>query len=139
MGASDSSSSFGAVLPEQFGRYSLLGHLATGGMAEVWLARQLGVQGFEKIVVIKRLLPELVASKQFVAMFLDEARLVARLDHPNVCEVHELGRDGAEYFLAMPYLDGVPVADLIARPRDPDRIGELRIAAGVIIQACAMM
>jgi hypothetical protein len=53
MGAIDSRSSFQALLPEQFGRYSLLGHLATGGMAEVWLARQLGMQGFEKIVVIK--------------------------------------------------------------------------------------
>ncbi len=106
-------------------------------MAEIHLARLAGEAGFEKIVVVKRLLPELVASPAFVAMFLDEGKLVSRLDHPNICEVHELGRDGAEYFLAMPYLDGVPVADLIARPRDPDRIGELRIAAGVIVQACA--
>src|SRR3954471_7764956 len=100
-------------------------------MAEIHLARLAGEAGCEKIVVIKRLLPELVASKQFVAMFLDEARLVARLDHPNVCEVHELGRDGAEYFIAMPYLDGIPTTELIARPRDPDRAAQLRVAAGV--------
>jgi eukaryotic-like serine/threonine-protein kinase len=106
-------------------------------MAEIHLARLAGEAGFEKTVVVKRLLPELVASKAFVAMFLDEGKLVARLDHPNVCEVHELGRDGAEYFIVMPYLDGVPASDFIARPRDPDRIAQLRVATGIITQACA--
>lgn len=124
-------------MPRQLGRYQLLGQLALGGMAEIHLARLAGEAGFEKTVVVKRLLPELVASPAFVAMFLDEGKLVARLDHPNICEVHELGRDGAEYFLAMPYLDGVPVTELIARPRDPDRISEMRVACSVILQACA--
>ncbi len=126
-----------APTPTRLGRYELLGHLATGGMAEIHLARLAGEAGFEKIVVVKRLLPELVASKAFVAMFLDEGKLVARLSHPNVCEVHELGRDGAEYFLVMPFLDGVPTTDFIARPRDPDRISQLRVAAGIVAQACA--
>src|SRR5512143_3553966 len=90
------------------GRYELIGQLAIGGMAEIHLARLAGEEGFEKIVVVKRLLPELVASTAFRAMFVDEAKLVARLDHPNVCEVFELGRDGAEYFIVMPYLDGIP-------------------------------
>jgi serine/threonine-protein kinase len=123
--------------PTRLGRYELLGHLATGGMAEIHLARLAGEAGFEKVVVVKRLLPELVALSAYVVMFLDEGKLVARLDHPNICEVHELGRDGAEYYLAMPYLDGVSVQELISQPRDPDRIAELRIAAGVIAQACA--
>ena len=126
----------GRDVPARLGRYELLGHLATGGMAEIHLARLAGEAGFEKIVVVKRLLPELVASPAYVAMFLDEGKLVARLDHPNICEVHELGRDGAEYFLAMPYLDGVSVHELISRPRDPDRMSQLRVAAGVIVQAC---
>jgi serine/threonine-protein kinase len=123
--------------PARLGRYELIGQLATGGMAEIHLAKLAGEAGFEKIVVVKRLLPELVASKQFVTMFLDEAKLVARLDHPNVCEVFELGRDGVEYFLVMPFLDGVPATELIARPRDPDRIAQLRVAAGIGVQACA--
>jgi eukaryotic-like serine/threonine-protein kinase len=123
--------------PTRLGRYELIGQLATGGMAEIHLARLDGEAGFEKTVVVKRLLPELVASKAYVAMFLEEGKLVARLSHPNVCEVHELGRDGAEYFLVMPYLDGVPASDFIARPRDPDRIAQLRVAAGIIAQACA--
>lgn len=124
-------------VPARLGRYELIGHLATGGMAEIHLARLAGEAGFEKIVVVKRLLPELVASQAFVTMFLEEGKLVARLDHPNVCEVHELGRDGAEYFLAMPYLDGVSVHELISRPREPDRIAELRVACGIVAQACA--
>ncbi|MEO6773846.1 MAG: serine/threonine-protein kinase [Kofleriaceae bacterium] len=123
--------------PARLGRYELVGLLATGGMAEIHLARLAGEAGFEKIVVVKRLLPELCASKAFVAMFLAEGKLVARLDHPNICEVHELGRDGAEYFLVMPYLDGVAATELIAQPRDPDRAVQLRVATGVIVQACA--
>jgi eukaryotic-like serine/threonine-protein kinase len=126
----------GRDVPARLGRYELLGHLATGGMAEIHLARLAGEGGFEKVVVVKRLLPELVASPAYVAMFLDEGKLVARLDHPNICEVYELGRDGAEYYLAMPYLEGVPVHELIARPRDPDRASQLRVAAAVIVQAC---
>jgi serine/threonine protein kinase len=106
-------------------------------MAEIHLARLAGEGGFEKIVVVKRLLPELVASPAYVSMFLDEGKLVARLDHPNVCEVHELGRDGAEYYLAMPYLDGIAAHELIARPRETDRASQLRVATGVIVQACA--
>jgi serine/threonine protein kinase len=123
--------------PARLGRYELIGLLATGGMAEIHLARLAGEAGFEKIVVVKRLLPELVASQTFVSMFLDEGKLVARLDHPNICEVHELGRDGAEYFLAMPYLDGVSVHALISRPRESDRIAELRVACAIVAQACA--
>ncbi len=125
-------------MPARLGRYELLGKLATGGMAEIYLARLAGEAGFSKAVVVKRLLPELVASPTYVDMFLAEGKLVARLDHPNICEVHELGRDGADYFLAMPYLDGVPVTTLIGRPRDGGaRARQLRVAAGVIAQACA--
>jgi serine/threonine-protein kinase len=106
-------------------------------MAEIYLARLAGEAGFEKIVVVKRLHPALAAADDYIRMFVDEGKLVSRLDHPNICEVHELGRDGADYFLAMPFLDGVPVTELIARPRDPDRRRQLRVAAGVIVQACA--
>jgi serine/threonine-protein kinase len=125
--------------PSRLGRYELLGRLATGGMAEIYLARLAGEAGFEKTVVVKRLHPALAAADDYVRMFLDEGKLVARLDHPNVCEVHELGRDGSDYFLAMPFLDGVAATELIARPRDPNRIVQLRVAAGVIVQACAGM
>ncbi|HTJ47369.1 MAG TPA: serine/threonine-protein kinase [Kofleriaceae bacterium] len=125
-----------APSPTRLGRYELLGKLATGGMGEIHLARVGGDGGFEKVVVVKRLLPELVASADFVAMFLDEARIAARLSHPNVCEVHELGRDGNDYYIGMQYLEGVAFTDLIATPREPDRARELRVVAGLAVQAC---
>jgi serine/threonine protein kinase len=112
VGVFDPQSSFGALLPEQFGRYSLLGHLATGGMAEVWLARQLGVQGFEKIVVIKRARPEL-SDAGTTQHFLDEARLVATLEHPNIAQVYENGLINGSYFFVMEYIDGPDLRRLI--------------------------
>jgi serine/threonine protein kinase len=112
MGGIDPQSSFGALLPEQFGKYSLLGHLATGGMAEVWLARQLGMQGFEKIVVIKRARPELT-DHETTQFFLDEARLVATLEHPNIAQVYEIGIVNGSYFFVMEYIDGADLRRLI--------------------------
>jgi serine/threonine protein kinase len=112
MGEIDPRSSFNALLPEQFGKYSLLGHLATGGMAEVWLARQLGMQGFEKIVVIKRARPEL-SDAETTELFLDEARLVATLEHPNIAQVYEIGAVNGSYFFVMEYIDGADVRRLI--------------------------
>jgi serine/threonine protein kinase len=112
MSVIDPRSSFNALLPEQFGKYSLLAHLATGGMAEVWLARQLGMQGFEKIVVIKRARPELL-DHETTAMFLDEARLVATLEHPNIAQVYEMGSVNGSYFFVMEYIDGADLRRLI--------------------------
>ena len=87
-----------------FGKYTLVAKLATGGMAEIFLARLLSDGGFEKLVCIKRILPHLAKDPQFVAMFLDEARVVARISHPNVCQVFELGEiDGPVL-----HRDGVP-------------------------------
>src|SRR5258705_13976833 len=98
MGATDSRSSFNALLPEQFGWYSLLGHLATGAMAKVWLARQLGMQGFEKIVVIKRPRPEL-AHPDTTAQFLNEARQTATLEHPNTPQHNNIEAETRSAFL----------------------------------------
>ncbi|HSR96223.1 MAG TPA: serine/threonine-protein kinase [Kofleriaceae bacterium] len=108
----DSRNTSTAVLPEQFGKYSLLGHLATGGMAEVWLARHVGMQGFEKIVVIKRARPEL-SDRETTRLFLDEARLVATLQHPNIAQVYEIGSVSGSYFFVMEYVDGADLRRLI--------------------------
>jgi serine/threonine protein kinase len=108
----DPRNAFQAGLPEQFGKYTLLGHLATGGMAEVWLARQLGMEGFEKIVVIKRARPELI-DRETTRLFLDEARLVASLQHPNIAQVYEIGTVGGSYFFVMEYVDGADLCRLI--------------------------
>src|ERR1044071_7853519 len=90
-----------------FGKYSLVARLATGGMAEIFLARLQGAAGFEKLVCIKRILPHLARDRQFVAMFLDEARIAARITHPNVCQVFELGEIMGSYYIAMEYLEEI--------------------------------
>jgi serine/threonine-protein kinase len=99
--------------PRPFGKYLLLRQLAIGGMAEVYLARQSGPAGFEKECVIKRILPSLAADQQFVNMFLDEARIAARLSHPNIVQIFDLGSIGeGDYFLAMEYIHGVDLQQI---------------------------
>src|SRR6476646_2460210 len=108
-----------------FGRYRLLERLGQGGMAEVFKAKSYGVEGFEKVVVIKRILPELARSKEFVEMFIHEAKLAVRLSHANVVQVFDLGKaSGADgdpaseaYYIAMEYVHGLDLASALARTR----------------------
>jgi serine/threonine-protein kinase len=105
--ATDSTVVSGAPPPRRIGRYMLLERLGVGGMAEVYLAQQDGAVGFQKKVVVKRILPHLAADPQFVEMFAREAKVAARLSHANVVQIVELGEGGGELFLAMEYLDGL--------------------------------
>ncbi len=89
-----------------FGRYELLKRIAAGGMGEVFLARQAGLEGFEKLLVVKVLLPHLVEDQEFITMFLDEARIAARLNHPNVAQIFDLGEVNGAYYIAMEYIHG---------------------------------
>src|SRR5687767_11295733 len=122
---------------KRFGKYDLLAHLATGGMAEIWLARISGAAGFEKLVVIKRLLDPLAANKEYVEMFLDEARLNARLQHANVVTVLELGQVEGKYFMAMEYVPGLAVSAV--GKRATQRLGTVpqEVSCGVVAQAAA--
>jgi serine/threonine-protein kinase len=98
--------------PTTVGRYELLGEIARGGMAVLYLARELGLQGIEKLVVLKRVLPELASRKDIVAMFLDEARIVSLLQHPNLPHGYGLVEQDGEYLFAMEYLHGTDVRRL---------------------------
>ena len=98
-------------------RYEVLGRLATGGMAEVWLARTVGIAGFEKLVVIKTILPNLAESPQFVSMFVNEARLAAMLSHPNCVQIFDLGQEGSWLYIAMEYLEGFSLARVLKRAK----------------------
>lgn len=100
-----------------FGSYRLLKRIARGGMAEVFLARQRGPEGFDRLVALKRILPHLVDSGDFVRMFLDEARLAARLTHPNVAHIYEFGKVGDHYFIAMEYVAGTHAGKIIQHGR----------------------
>jgi eukaryotic-like serine/threonine-protein kinase len=88
------------------GKYQLIAEIARGGMGVVYLAMVQGPGGFNKLVVVKELKPELVEEPAFLTMFLDEARLAARLSHANIVQTNEVGNDGDRYFMAMDYLDG---------------------------------
>src|SRR6476620_10377117 len=100
---------------ETFGRYQLLKKLATGGMGQVFLARQRGPVGFEKLVVVKRILPHLSEDDEFIEMFFDEARIAALLNHPNIAQIYELGEVEGTYYIAMEYVQGESLRALNTR------------------------
>ena len=121
---------------EPMGRYELVRELGRGGMAEVFLARQTGMAGFSKQLVIKRVLPELVDDEKFVEMFLDEARLAARLSHPNICQVFELGEVNGQYFIAMEHVPGVTLTHLVIASRDKQLPMPVAAAFRIVAQLC---
>src|SRR5256885_7465616 len=99
--------------PSAFGRYTLLERLAIGGMAEVFRAKIVSSHGFEKILVIKRILPHLAADETFVSMFIDEAKLTAQLTHPKIVQILDFGDVGGQYFIALEFVDGCDALALL--------------------------
>src|SRR4051795_12262546 len=93
-------------LPKVFGRYLLLKRLSRGGMGEIFLAKLGEIQGFEKPVIIKKVLPQLAADEEFVRRFIDEAQVAIKLNHANIAPVYEVGKVDGDYFLAIEYVEG---------------------------------
>lgn len=108
----------GAAGGTPFGQYELQEVIATGGMAEVWKARMRGVEGFQKIVAIKRILPHLTENDEFVTMFIDEAKLAAQLQHPNIIHIYDLGKLERSYYIAMEYIDGKDLRTILRSLED---------------------
>ncbi|WAM25623.1 serine/threonine-protein kinase [Myxococcus sp. NMCA1] len=104
--------------PQPFGRYTLLSHLATGGMGEIYLARLEGAQGFEKLCVIKKILPQLAADTDFVERFVGEARTLVRLSHGSIAQVLDMGLHEDEAYMALEHVDGKDLRKVAARVRD---------------------
>lgn len=125
-------------LPEgtRLGRYTLRRRIGRGGMAELYLAQVTGIEGFEKLVAIKLVLPHVADEPQFVEMFLDEARLAARLDHPNIVQVLDLGVADGEHFMAMEYVHGHDVRQLLASAVEHGGL-PLGCALTIVSEACA--
>src|SRR4051794_14682908 len=124
-------------LPTHLGRYQVVGELATGGMAEILLGRVVGPSRFERPVVLKRILPHLARQPAFVAMFLDEARISARIRHPNVIHIEELAQEEGEVFLVMEYLEGESSAGLQKRLISRGEMLPKGLAAYIVAEACA--
>ena len=101
--------------PTRLGSYEIVRPLARGGMAELFLARVAGPQTFEKLVVVKKILPKFADNPRFLQLFLDEAKLAASLSHKNIVSVHDVGGSGSESFFAMEYLHGQDVRSILHR------------------------
>lgn len=100
-------------MTESFGTYELVEQIGTGGMAEVYLAKSRGAEGLEKRLVIKRILPEYSEQERFIEMFVDEATIAVNLNHPNIVQIYDFGKAQGDYYLAMEYVDGPNLAQLI--------------------------
>jgi serine/threonine-protein kinase len=111
----------------RFGQYVLVRRIARGGMAEVFLAQQRGLEGFDRRVAVKRILPHLADSPDFVKMFLGEARLAAQLTHPNIVHIYDFGKVDHDYFIAMEFVDGVHTGQLF-KLGDADRLPPTLVA-----------
>src|SRR5437016_8490443 len=96
-----------------YGKYFLLKKLAAGGMGEIFLAKQQGPAGFQKILVVKKILAHLTENKEFIEAFLGEARLAAQMNHRNVVQVFELREENGNYLIAMEYVAGKSLRDVI--------------------------
>src|SRR6185369_158205 len=101
--------------PIQFGKYYLLDRVAVGGMAEVFRSKTFGLEGSERIVALKRMLPMVSADKELVSMFIDEAKLAIQLNHPNICQVFDWGKVDDSYYLAMEYVSGCDLRAVFQR------------------------
>ena len=128
----------GLPLPSHIGRYDVIDRVATGGMAEVFVACEKTGRGLERLVVVKRILPHLAMHDTFVQMFLAEARWVARIQHPNVVQIYELGEDADGLpFLSMEYVPGSSFRDLLSAAQDVHVLTPVGAAIALLTQACA--
>jgi TonB family protein len=123
----------------KFGQYVLLEKIATGGMAEVWKARMKGVEGFQKIVAIKKILPHLSDNQDFIEMFVDEAKLAAQLNHNNIIHIYDLGKIQSSYYIAMEYIDGYDLKNILRRAQERDQPLSTEIALFIASKIAAAL
>jgi serine/threonine protein kinase len=117
-------------------RYQVIRRLDAGGMAEIFLARALSIQGMEKLVAIKRVLPALTPNASFTAMFLDEARLSLGLSHANIVTVTDVSQSGGTYFIVMEYIDGYNLRHLFQRASELGFRIPVAVACHVLMEVC---
>jgi serine/threonine protein kinase len=118
-----------------FGEYKILKKVATGGMAEVFLAKRVGMKGFEKLLAIKRILPQFSENEEFIAMFIDEAKLAAQLNHRNVVQIYDFGNQQGAYYIAMEYVFGKDLRTILKKSRDKHQRLPLTQCAYIITEA----
>ncbi|HEY7373997.1 MAG TPA: protein kinase [Polyangia bacterium] len=126
-----------SFIGSQVGRYAVVRHLASGGMAELFIAKQEAMGGFEKQVVLKLLQPRYAENPRVVSMFLDEARLAAKLNHPSIVHLYDVAEDGGLKYIAMEYIHGETVADIVKRGLAVNNYLPLEHAVHIVRQSAA--
>jgi serine/threonine protein kinase len=125
-----------AAAAEQFGPYLVYERLGVGGMATVHRALERGIEGFERIVALKRLLPHLAADASFIKSFVREAKLASLLNHVNIVQIFELGRVGSQYFISMEHIDGRDIRRILRHARKASGPPPIHVTVGLLLQLC---
>jgi hypothetical protein len=124
---------------ETYGPYHLLEKIAVGGMAELFRAKRTGVEGFEKVLAVKRILPHLSDNKEFVDMFIDEAKMVAGLGHPNIVQIFDLGKIEKSYYIAMEYVHGRDLRSILRRAKERAVAVPQEVAVLIASKVCSAL
>ncbi|NMC72300.1 MAG: serine/threonine protein kinase, partial [Myxococcales bacterium] len=119
-----------------FGKYYLLDRINVGGMAEVFKAKTEGVEGFERLVAVKRILPSIAEDEEFIKMFIDEAKIAVQLTHQNIAQIIDLGKVGDAYFIAMEYIHGRDLRATYDRAKKKGEILPLPMSCFTMMKVC---
>ena len=122
--------------PIPFGKYYLLERINVGGMAEVFKAKTFGVEGFERLLAVKRILPNIAEDEEFIAMFIDEAKIAVQLQHANIAQIFDLGKVDDSFFIALEYVPGKDLRSIFDRLRGKGDVMPIQQACHVIMQVC---
>jgi serine/threonine protein kinase len=122
--------------PIPFGKYLLLDRINIGGMAEVWRGKMFGAGGFERLVAIKRILPNIAEDDEFISMFIDEAKISVQLTHANVAQIYELGQINSSYFISMEYIPGKDMRAIFDRGRKKGEPAPVPLVAYCVSKMC---
>lgn len=122
--------------PIPFGKYSLLQRINVGGMAEIFRAKAFGVEGFERLIAVKRILPNIAEDEEFIKMFVDEAKIAVQLNHANIAQIFELGKVAESYFISLEYVHGKDLRAIFERCQGPDSEVTIPQACFLIMKIC---
>ena len=123
--------------PVPFGKYYLLERINVGGMAEVFKAKTFGVEGFERLLAVKRILPNIAEDEEFISMFIDEAKIAVQLQHANIAQIFDLGKVDGSFFIALEYVHGRDLRSIFDRMRSRgDVAADLAWPATSMMQVC---
>jgi serine/threonine protein kinase len=122
--------------PLPFGKYYLLERINVGGMAEVFKAKTFGVEGFERLLAVKRILPNIAEDEEFITMFIDEAKIAVQLQHANIAQIFDLGKVDDSFFIALEYVHGRDVRSIFDRMRSRGEVVPIAMACYIVMQVC---